>query len=287
VSLLGELGDVLGVGASLADAAAALRDAADPYELGFALAMGEGGTSALLSYNPRRRGGGARQRMLLALAAQDLPLAPARAAFAWLPEVRASTVLGLEWRRQGVDATLYLEELSSGFDAAGVQRQTARVAEALGLPVPDWGADGGDPYILAVDLTRSGVTALKTYRQAATVPEDLAALFDDAEPANGWILQRRHPAGAGAVGDAVADGSTRPLKVYKTFAYEAGGGGAGAAAEARAALARFGDQGIVGPVTDLLAGCRVTSIGLRLGAVGVVSATAYWCLERGAGADLR
>ncbi|RME28731.1 MAG: hypothetical protein D6798_01700, partial [Deltaproteobacteria bacterium] len=93
-----------------------------------------------------------------------------------------------------------------------------------------------------------------------------------------------------------------PCKVYKLYDYEGGGGGPGAAAEARAALADLPGRALVDPVWSLLAGCRLTSIGLRLGEpsstgthpeagtdlpTGVVSASVYWCMERGAAAALR
>lgn len=263
-SRLVALGRLLGLGDALAEAARLLVDPAEPYELGLALSVSGEQRGVLLSYNPRTRG---RDRMLQALAAHGLPVQGARAAMTWLSAERCSTVLGLEWVGGRVEATLYLEELSGSWDLAGVQRMSARVAAAVGLPAPDWGEDPGEPYILALDIAPGGVEALKTYRLASSVGEELARWFPGPEAASGWILQRRHR-GSGPA----------PLKLYKTYAYEQGGGGAEAAEELRALLGGQAEE-----VVAALAGVPITSIGLRLGPGGIETVTGYWCLARGPG----
>lgn len=277
-SRLRQIGVLFGLGDALVRAAELLVDEGEPYELGLALSVSGDRRGVLLSYNPRTR---ARARMLRALAAHGLPVAPVRAAFSWVAEDRCSSVLGLEWVgggavEDGVEATVYLEELARFWDAVGVQRLTERVARAVDQPVPDWGDDPGHPYILALDLEPDGVVALKTYRWTASVPDDLAALFPGEEAASGWILQRKHP-GVRTSDFRFSRRTAPPLKVYKTFAYETGAGGEAAVAELCSLL------GAEEPVVQAMAGVPMTSIGLRLGDRGVETVTGYWCLERGGG----
>lgn len=283
------LGEESGQGEALVQAAVSLVDPAEPFELGLALSVGPEGSGLLLSYNPRIPSAGARARMLRALLAQGLPPEPARAAMAWVPADRCSTVLGLEWTWAGAGgpdparATLYLEELARFWDAAGITRTTDRLARIAGLPSLDWGQDPGAPYIWALDLEAGGVSAMKTYRwtrdraavEAAVRAErggELPGLgpWGGEVPASGYILQRRHRAGVHA-----------PLKLYKTYAYEAGGGAEAAAAECAALLAPLDPLGRYPLLLARLPGAPLTSVGLRLGPAGALAGTAYWCLLRG------
>ncbi len=271
--------------------AAQIADRGEPYELGVALALGEGG--ALISYNPRQRGGGARARMLAALDGAGLPTDAARAAFALVPDERCSTVLGLEWRPGvSVSATLYLEEITRFFpnrEAARVMRGLARLAGAelsgeVGRP--------GPLYIWALDLGAQGAGAFKVYRYAegAQMPGVRASLaahvggapsgFADAllfggAPASGYIAQRRYRGGAPS-----------PLKIYKCYPYQQPGADLeGGRQEIRRAV-----EGLVRDpgsrrLAEALDGLPPTSLGLRFvpGSGEPSGGTAYWCavLNRG------
>lgn len=296
--LFGRLERALALGPGLPAAVEVLVDPGEPFELGLALSVGGPDRPAglLLSYNPRARGGGARSRFLRALAGAGLPLDAARAAMSWVPDDRCSTVLGLEWRGgvPAARATLYLEEISRFYDPAAADRTTARLASLAGVPGATLGDDPGLPYIWALDLGPGGVEALKTYRLAAPSRRDevllaaqAAAAGALADPwqaaltggvaASGYILQRRH-----------RPGQAPPLKVYKTYAYDAGPADPAATDEVwdlcralappdlRARLASALGPGGEGPPT---------SVGLRLapGQPRPLEATAYWCLARGPG----
>lgn len=292
--LLRALGERVHLGPAMARMADLLVDPAEPYELGLALSVWDSGSGILLSYNPRTRGTGARGRMQRALAQVGLPLDGLRSAMTWVPDDRCSTVLGLEWHAGSSSpvATLYLEEVSRFHTPAALARTTARLAGLAGLGMMRRDSDPGDPYIWALDLDRRGVRALKTYRlcqdQAAVLAAARAATGIDLDPpwgqalaggppASGFILQRRHRASARA-----------PLKIYKTYPYQEGGGLGRAARETAELVAPLDHSGVL-PLLEAGLGGRgvvpLTSVGMRLaeGSPRPVAVTAYWCLIRGPG----
>ncbi|MCB9780032.1 MAG: hypothetical protein H6742_15815 [Alphaproteobacteria bacterium] len=269
-------------------AADALIDDGEPYELGLAVSVGPEGAAVLVSYNARTRGPAPRRRMLQALVAHGLPLAPAKAALQWVPDARCSTVLGLQWPVGGgpAEATLYLEEVSRFWAGSALARTTERLAGIAGLSPVSWEPDPGEPYIWALDLGVAGPKALKLYRWVDDLPGAVVAvapglpgavgdaLRGGVRPAGG-ILQRRYR-GAGAAA----------LKIYKAYPYEAGEGRGDAAAEVATLLGPLDRDGAFGQVAPLLADLPLTSVGLRLRGDQVVVGTAYWCLARGTGATL-
>lgn len=241
--------------------------------------------------------------MLQVLARRGVdPMLP-RAAFAWTPDARCSTVLGLEWREDGQSgATLYLEEIGRFWTREQADALLARLGGLAGQPAATWGDDPGDDYIVALDLHGGRATALKTYRlvqdraAALAAAPDLGTPWADAiaggQPTDGFILQRRH-----------RDGAPAPLKLYKTWSY-LDGQGPGPAQELTALVAPLDPDDRLGQLTAALRTAEtgtaeigtagigappLTSVGLRLapGDPRPRVATAYWCLARGPdGGDL-
>lgn len=295
---LRRLARALPLGPDLLAAVEALVDPAEPYELGLALSVSQANPSGsvLVSYNPRARGTDARLRCLRALARLGLPLDAARAAMAWVPDTRCSTVLGLEGAGDPAAprATLYLEEVDRFHLPQDAARTTARLAALAGVPSATLGQDPGQPYIWALDLGPGGVEAFKVYRlaspqQAAAVDAALAAevgvqlsapwgpALAAGAPAAGFILQRRHRAGQPV-----------PLKVYKTYAYDDGSQDPAIAAEVDGLLAPLDPLHLRPRMAAALAPDGpgpATSVGLRLapGSDRPAEVTAYWCLARGPG----
>lgn len=264
-----------------------LADDRECSELGVALPLFDQAGTAVVYYNPRTRGIGARTRMIEAIRAVGLPGEVAAAVLGAVPVERASAVAGIELHADGAtSATLYLEEVSRFYAAPERAAAAAAVASAAGLePLPD-DARVGDPYIWAVDLEADGRHAFKLYHLApsadvgrvraelheliGTEPEPWCerALF--APGASAFIIQRR------------VVGARRRHKVYRCFPYEQGavscpppelaevldGLGSGRRERATAALCdRF----------------PMTSLGLAFtpGDARPRAATGYWCLLRG------
>jgi hypothetical protein len=289
-AVLAALGERLGTDAPRT-VAEALCDPAEPHELGLAVSLGDGPGGALLSYNPRVRGGAARGRMLRVLAGCGIDPTPAEQAFALVPDARSSTVLGVEWRPRvggppAVSATLYLEEVSRFFSPPEAARRMRALARLVGVDVRAEARQPGPLYIWALDLSAQGPTALKVYRlaradqgvgvRAAALRHAGGALDAASEallfggvPASAWIVQRRHARGAA--------GAPAPLKIYKCYPYqEPGVDLTPARAEVRAAAAALG-----APLADeRVLGLDPTSVGLRFaaGAGAPVGGTAYGCL---------
>lgn len=272
--------------------ARAICAAVEPYELGLAISIGRrnGHDGALLSYNPRVRGSGARQRMLAELARHGIDPAPARLAFELVPDARASTVLGIEWRapvpgRPPVppSATLYLEEVSRFFSPREAARRMRAFARLAGVELAGEVGRPGPLYIWAIDLNATGVTAFKVYRlaegtqssgvRAATrvhtngpLAPSVDQLLFAGSPASAFIVQKRH-----------APGRPAPLKVYKCHPYQRPGIDLTAARhEVWQAVQRHGSTLEHSAFAEL----PPTSLGLRFapGSPAVTGGTAYWCL---------
>jgi len=270
--------------------ARAMCHEAEPWELGLAISLG-GADGALLSYNPRTRGTGARSRMLSALVRHGIDPEPARQAFALVPDARASTVLGMEWRAPvagsppaAPSATLYLEEVSRFFEPREAARRMRAFARLAGVDLASEVGRPGPLYIWALDLSPAGITAFKVYRladgnqaagvRAATLAHTGGTLDPGAdrllfggEPASAFIVQKRHTPDHPA-----------PLKVYKCHPYQQPGVDLRAAkAEVWNAVQHHGS----GLADAALAVLPPTSVGLRFasGSGNATGGTAYWCLE--------
>ena len=287
--VLAALAQRLDTDAPAAFARAMCRDA-EPWELGLALSLGSA-DGALLSYNPRTRGSGARGRMLSELARHGIDPEPARQAFALVPDARSSTVLGIEWRAPvpgspvaGPSATLYLEEISRFFEPREAARRMRAFARLARVDLAGEVGRPGPLYIWALDLTPAGITAFKVYRLAAgdqragvraatldhtDAPLDPAAdrlLFGGA-PASAFIVQKRY-----------APDRPAPLKVYKCHPYQQPSADLTAAkTEVWDAVQHHGSS----LALPALAALPPTSVGLRFapGSGQTTGGTAYWCLE--------
>ncbi|HCH65712.1 MAG TPA: hypothetical protein DFR83_23110 [Deltaproteobacteria bacterium] len=265
---------------------------AEPYELGLAISIGTSTStdSALLSYNPRTRGSGARRRMLTALARHGIDPTPAELAFELVPDVRASTVLGIEWRTPTQDgpaakpsATLYLEEVSRFFAPREAAKRMRAFARLAGVDLTEEIGRPGPLYIWALDLTSAGIRAFKVYRLAdgtqapavrsttrthaggALSPGADQLLFGGA-PASAFIVQKRY-----------APGRPAPLKVYKCHPYQDRGTDLTTAkTEVWSAVQHYGSALAHPTFADL----PPTSLGLRFapGSATPRGGTAYWCL---------
>lgn len=267
----------------------------EPYELGVAISLGEGPGSVLLSYNPRKRGTSARQRMILLLRAIGLPTSAIETAFAWVPDERCSTVLGVEWEVPTADcpvgtpsATIYLEEGARFFSPADIGRRTRALARLAGVAATDERYRPGPLYIWALDVAATGVSAFKVYRYAeaheaagvraalqrftsAAICPLAEALVFDPMATSGFIVQQRYsPARAPA------------CKVYRCFPYTKKGADLSSPRQSIArAVGRFGAPDFVDAFAPLLP----TSLGLRweAGQEQPSGGTAYWCLAGGRG----
>jgi len=288
---LSQLGEALGVGDAPRRFFEAVRSPTEPYELGVALTLD--GEAALVSYNPRVRGGQARGRMLAALDAAGLGAGAARAAFELAPDARCSTVLGLEWRaretgeisKDTATATLYLEEIARFFQPKEAARRMRALAALAGTDVSAEAGRAGPLYIWALDLTPSGASAFKVYRTAGAEhaagvrgalrahvggesPSE-GALFGGA-PTSGYIVQKRYRGAEPA-----------PLKIYKCYPYLTGAALDAGQAEVAAALSARGRA-----LMSAMGVSRPTSLGLRFrpGVIAPAGGTAYWCLALNSGA---
>ena len=162
----------------------------EDYELGIAAGRG-----TLVSYNPRTRQGDFRERVLHALRQAQLPTGPVEQVFASLGPQDCSTVLGLEWMDEGVQATVYVEELERF-----LPHPLAWLREHVG-EVP---GSSGAPYILAVDLPSGAWKVYFLHHQAPGLVQHPL----EAPGAAAWIEQRRV--------------STGTLKLYRCFDYRNG-----------------------------------------------------------------
>jgi len=212
----------------------------EDFELGVGLSLRResDSLSVLFSYNPRRRDGDFRDRVVLALNEFGMEGAAeaARLAFKSLPAQDCSTIFGLEWQRGKAlpSGTLYFEELGQLSESI-VLKATREFQALVGVEWPiEWGT-WGTPYILALDLEHSGASALKLYRSGPrleggdvcrevsvleSVEQRLAGqLWGDAlqlpwpDESSGLMLQQRYVPGRAAGGK----------KVYRTFPYQAPG----------------------------------------------------------------
>jgi len=275
---LDRLGAALGVGAGPRTFYEAVASEDEPHELGVALTLD--GAAALVSYNPRVRGGPARERMLAALDAAGMDVDAARAAFKLAPDALSSTVLGLEWGPRGVEATLYLEEIARFFKPREAARRMRALAALAGADISSEAGRPGPLYIWALDLTPSGADAFKVYRTAG--PEHTAAVMralkahvggrSPAEAAlfwgaqtSGYIVQKRYRGVEPA-----------PLKIYKCYPYLTGAALEEGQAEVLRALNPRGRE-----IAAAIGSQRPTSLGLRFapGSPAINGGTAYWCLR--------
>ncbi len=261
----------------------------EPYELGLAISFG-GVDRALLSYNPRTRGTGARTRMLSELARHGIDPEPATRAFALVPDARCSTVLGIEWQGPGPNgaptepsATLYLEEVARFFEPREAARRMRAFARLAGVELVGEVGRPGPLYIWALDLTPRGITAFKVYRLAeggeatGVRTATLTHTGGTLDPAAERLLFGGTPAAAFIVQKRYAPGRSAPLKVYKCHPYQQDGVDLTAARiEVQAAVEHHGSSLNHPAFTSL----PPTSLGLRFapGSERASGGTAYWCL---------
>jgi len=181
----------------------------DDYELGLAYSVRlSGEESFLLSYNPRRRTRGFRNKIIDVLAAFDLPVEGVMEADGFLAPDECSWVLGLEQgSTKELRATVYIEEVAdflSPMRFDGLIEQLSGRFSLASIEIPKT----GKPYIVALDIHPDGLRHLKVYTYvdqagALTSHKVLPDLFlDDTAPR---LIQSR----SGCSGE----------KVYRCYPY--------------------------------------------------------------------